>query len=587
MIPASQVLCQEIFQAIKEGDADSVKSILEQDDKMVHLEDKDKDTPLHYAAVHGRGEIIELLIANGALVNARNYQGYTPLHWAASRGRIEAARALLANGAGIDLKNQRGRTPLFLVAMNSGNASLAEMLIAAGADVNTQENGGGTPISYAAFRGYSDLIDLLLDNGAEVQTDTVVWYEVFHRACAFGNQRLADVMLEKGLDIDRRNEDGRLPLHSAAEGGALELVTLLAKRGNPVSSRDYFGDTPLHLAAASGHADVVEKLIELDAAIDAKNVLGERPFNLASRNDHEQVMQLLIEKGADQSPPRFPVIKGKYLGQEKPGTTPEVFGPGLVSGHAPVHGSVTFTPDGKEMYWSVVDFEKRGSTVYGMKMKSGRWSKPRPPSFASEYSDDVPFVSPDGKRLYFLSNRPLTEGGVPGKENIWFIEREGADWGNARPLGPAVNSMDLHWQFSLTSDATIYFGTSEGTGKGLNDIFRSELKNGKYQEPENLGDAINTEHADFAPYISPDESFLIFTSRGRPDGSGLFISFRGKDGTWTQASYLGETIGSEALLTTFSPDGKYLFFTGRREGRKGVFWVDAGIIEEPEPEDDR
>ena len=95
---------------------------------------------------------------------------------------------------------------------------------------------------------------------------------------------------------------------------------------------------------------------------------------------------------------------------------------------------------------------------------------------------------------------------------------------------------------------------------------------------------INSEFPDFAPYISPDQSYIIFTSMNRPEGSGLFISFNKKDGTWTKARYMGEVFGADALLTTMSPDGKYLFFTGRREGRKGVFWVDAKIIENLKPE---
>ena len=51
----------------------------------------------------------------------------------------------------------------------------------------------------------------------------------------------------------------------------------------------------------------------------------------------------------------------------------------------------------------------------------------------------------------------------------------------------------------------------------------------------------------------------------------LMIVFKKNDETWTKTKYMGETFGDDALLTTMSPDGKYLFFTGWREGRKGVF----------------
>jgi Tol biopolymer transport system component len=119
----------------------------------------------------------------------------------------------------------------------------------------------------------------------------------------------------------------------------------------------------------------------------------------------------------------------------------------------------------------------------------------------------------------------------------------------------------------------------------LNDIYRSVPRNGVYQEPENLGGAINSVHADFAPFISPDESFLIFTSVDRPGGFGgsdLYVSFRTEEGQWTEAINMGETVNSAGgeLLTSLSPDGRFLFFSGLRDGRKGVFWMHAGIIEE-------
>ena len=577
------VFAQDIFQAIRDGSIDQLKSMLLKNDEIVNTQDNDKNTPLHYAASRGSIEMVELLVASGASPNTPNYQGFTPLHQAASQGHLEVTQALIAHGADIHVRTERGRTPLFLVAMNNGNVDLARMLLDAGADVNTQENSGATPLTYAPFRGFGDLIDVLLDHGAEVRVDTDLWFEVFHRACSIGHKRLAEVMIESGLDIQRKNEDGRAPLHSAAEGGAFELVTFLIEQGNSVNSRDYCGATPLHFAAASGHLHVVDTLIELGAAIDAKNGMGETPFNLASQEERWNVVERLIERGADQNPPQFPVVRGAYLGQSRPGRVPEVFGPGLVSAYAPIHGCVTFTPDGHEMYWAVVDFQKRGSTIYHMKLENGQWTKPEPPTFASHFSDDVPFCAPNGEKMYLLTNRPVEEGGSSKKENIWVIDREGNGWGNAQPIGPAVNLMDLHWQFSVTNDGTIYFASSEGIGMGLNDIYRSRCVNGEYQEPQNMGDAINSAFPDFAPYISPDESYLIFTSLNRTDGSGLYVSFKKRDGVWTQARYMGEAVGDGSLLTTMSPDGKYLFFTGRREGRKGVFWVDAKIIDEFRP----
>jgi ankyrin repeat protein len=548
------------------------------------MQDGDKRTPLHHAAISGNEDVVELLVVNKAAINSQDYQGFTPLHWAASKGHLGVVRMLIKYGADIHIRTNRGRTPLFLVAMNNGNTSIAKLLIDAGADVNSAENSGATPLSYAPFRGFNEIIDLLLDHGARVEVDTDLWFEVFHRACAIGHNRLAQLMISEGLDVSKKNEDGRLPLHSAAEGGASKLIDFLIERGNAIDSKDYCGNTPLHLAAQSGHRDVVQRLVHLGADINVKNMMGETPYNLATKKKKHEIIVLLSEKGANPSPSEFPMIKGEYLGQPEPGLKPDIFAPGLVSAYAPIHGCPTFSTDGKEIYWSVVDFEKRGSTIYCTLKNNGKWSKPALPSFSSLYSDDVPYCSPEGDKLFFLSNRPVEPNDEPSKENIWVMHRLGDSWDSPKPIGSAINGMDLHWQFSVTEHGAIYFGSSSGAGLGLNDIYRSELVDGTYQRPQNLGRAINSEYSDFAPFIAPDESFLIFTSMGRPAGSGLYISFRNKDGSWSEAKYMDEPFGSEALLTTMSPDGKYMFFTGRREGRKGVFWVDARILESFKPD---
>src|SRR5262249_13600695 len=92
---------------------------------------------------------------------------------------------------------------------------------------------------------------------------------------------------------------------------------------------------------------------------------------------------------------------------------------------------------------------------------------------------------------------------------------------------------------------------------------------GRYNAPENLGSAINTEFDEYEPLIAPDQSFLIFMASGRPDGhsrsNDLYLSRR-KDGAWTPAENLGDEINShrEEYSPSLSPDGKYLFFASAR-----------------------
>jgi len=81
------------------------------------VKDKGGFTPLHWAAHHGHKEIAELLIANGADVNAKNEGGFTPLHSAASLGYKEIIELLIAKGADVNAEvvsktRYNGRTPL-------------------------------------------------------------------------------------------------------------------------------------------------------------------------------------------------------------------------------------------------------------------------------------------------------------------------------------------------------------------------------------------------------------------------------------------------------------------------------------------
>jgi Tol biopolymer transport system component len=308
----------------------------------------------------------------------------------------------------------------------------------------------------------------------------------------------------------------------------------------------------------------------------------------------------------------FPVLEGLYLGQTPPGMTPEIYAPGIVStGH--YEQSNLFSPDGKAFYYTLVG-PKYGIILF-MKMHHGKWSSPQTAPFSGKYNDYYPFYSPDGKRLYFVSMRPVSGQGEPRKDfDIWFVESIENYWSEPQNIGFPINneSYDLHP--TVTNDGTLYFVSSRKGGKGRMDIYRSRLVDGHYLIPENLGNSINTEFAESNPYIAPDESYLIFTSHGRSDGYGkydLYISFRRTDGSWTKAKNMGNKMNSKDNESTpnLSHDGKYFFFTSARNsydsyselmytydnikkmlnspgnGKGDIYWVDAKIIEDLKPDE--
>src|ERR1035438_7582111 len=107
-----------IHDAAANGDLGTVKALLKGNPGLV---DKSGMTPLHWAAARGHKDVAELLLANGADVNAKNTgttglnTGLTPLHYAAGSGHKDVAELLLANKADVNAKSDRV-TPLHLVA---------------------------------------------------------------------------------------------------------------------------------------------------------------------------------------------------------------------------------------------------------------------------------------------------------------------------------------------------------------------------------------------------------------------------------------------------------------------------------------
>jgi hypothetical protein len=362
------------------------------------------------------------------------------------------------------------------------------------------------------------------------------------------------------------------------------MKTLVGKKLD-LNGKDRNGWTPLHRAAERGRLPAAALLIEQGASLNERTLAGETPYNLAATENNREVADLLRAKGADQSAPAFPSLQGEYLGQKKPESKPELFAPGIVSSRFGLHCPASFSPDGREVYWSLmIDPRTPGYSIDRLMMsrlQDGRWTYPQIASFTGEGRDaDVPFFSPDNQRLYFMSRRPLPGMDKPSGEHIWYMERQGDGWTETRPVDDAVNSLPHHWQFSVDKDYNLYFSTAIAGGQGKNDIYCSQYLDGRYQAPKNLGGPVNTAGGEEMPLVAPDGSYLLFARE-----FDLYVSFRKQDGSWAEPASLGPEINSPAIdiCPMVSADGKYLFFLSQRGGESHTWWVEAKIIEDLRP----
>lgn len=278
---------------------------------------------------------------------------------------------------------------------------------------------------------------------------------------------------------------------------------------------------------------------------------------------------------SDDSPP----LHGPYLGQEPPGLSPVVFAPGVVS-TLDNELNASFTPDGGELYFSV----RQGGnhTLMTVRLENGFWNDRTTVSFSGEYGDVDPFVTLDGARIYFSSKRPLDSTGEDKDSDLWFADRTASgEWDEPTHLAELSSAGTDDYYTSVASDGTLYFSRFAAEGEG-GDLYRSTPLDGVFGEPELLGPPLNTDSNEHDPFISPDGSFLIFTSN-RPGGFGegdLYVSVRGADSTWSEPINLGEEINSPGYdyCAMLSPDGRYLFFTRSLNNNGDIYWVDAEII---------
>ena len=123
----------DIYSACAFNDTDRLRELLDHNPAVMDTTDGYGLTPLHWAARAGAMECAELLVAEGAAVNALNKSQRTPLQLAAEKGQSAMVRCLAKHGADLSTRDKKGRTPLHR-AMYEGRVAAAEALLAAGAD---------------------------------------------------------------------------------------------------------------------------------------------------------------------------------------------------------------------------------------------------------------------------------------------------------------------------------------------------------------------------------------------------------------------------------------------------------------------
>ena len=313
-------------------------------------------TPLMHAASGSYpNPALELLLDNGAQVNARDDSGVTALMEAANFNRSGAVKLLLDRGAQVNARSNYGLTPLTIAAapfiyLPVRKLAVVKLLLEGGAQVDGRDSNGRTPLALSAGRSYKpDIVALLLDHGAEVNAPdrngvTPLMLAVHER----GFPEIVKFLIEKGAQVDARSNNGSTPLHRAAQASIgnryrspllcmtsihpdfrrdieevrqrpLEMIQLLLDTGAQVDARDEDGNTPLIVAAkGTDRPEIIQLLIEKGAEVNARNNDGSTALMVAARGADSggnipgvtiikstrallggDIIELLLDKGAN------------------------------------------------------------------------------------------------------------------------------------------------------------------------------------------------------------------------------------------------------------------------------------------------
>ncbi|KAJ7278147.1 ankyrin repeat domain-containing protein [Mycena rebaudengoi] len=295
------------------------------------IQDQHKEQSLIGAAELGNLGMVELLISQGANVNAEGGRYGNALQAASLKGD-EAVVQLLFNGGadvnavgglygnalqaaslngneavvqlflnrGVDVKVQGGHYGNALQAASlHGHEAVAQLLLARGADVNALGGYYGNALQAASFGGHAEVVELLLNRGADVNAVGGNYGNALQAASFDGHAAVVELLLDQGANVNQQGGGYGTALQAASFGGHEIVIQLLLDKGASVNAECAGWGNALQVASLTGHAAAVELLLNQGANLNGQGGGYGTALQAASFGGHEIVIQLLLDKGAD------------------------------------------------------------------------------------------------------------------------------------------------------------------------------------------------------------------------------------------------------------------------------------------------
>lgn len=248
---------------------------------------------------------------------------------------------------------------------------------------------------------------------------------------------------------------------------------------------------------------------------------------------------------------------------------PEMVAPGIIS-KASFEGHASVSPLGDEIYFSIYSNDHSYSLIAYSTKTNNKWSEPKVAPFSGHYSDGSPALSPDGKKLFFSSRRPIDNSTKLNSSNdIWYVEREDLQgkWGPPKRLNQFINTEHNEFSPSIDQEGNLFFCSNRPGGFGDMDVYFSALNGKYYDSAVLLSENINSKYHEGNVGVHPNGDLLFVMVQHKPGDFGYDdIHFSRKvNGKWSNLKNLGKKVNTKTydFSPKISPDGKTLYFSSR------------------------
>ena len=278
-------------------------------------------------------------------------------------------------------------------------------------------------------------------------------------------------------------------------------------------------------------------------------------------------------------------------------SSPIPFAKGIISTDVNSEFELTFSADGLKVYFSRRAPGKK-QKIYVCDFKDYKWGTPKLANFSTD-RDETASITPNGKFLFFGSERPIPDKPNKGNfdMNIWMMEKTDEGWSEPKPLPEPINAVQIEneeWpssnnNFFFTNDNQTFYFTTMMRGTKSIKLYETKFDGKTFSEPKAIDGIFDDEKFwIYSAVISPNGKYLVFNSYDAPGGKGgedIFVSIKTENG-WSKAKPIGQLVNSkdEESSPRFSRDGKYFFFSRAENlgdyeyGEWSIFFVETEYL---------